>query len=54
MEPKPAAVDFASLTFREMAPEDADAVEIVEKACSDALACFTCKKSGSPSSTPSQ
>ena len=33
MEPKPAAAALAALTFREMAPEDADAVEIVEQAC---------------------
>lgn len=36
MEPNPvSSVDFSidELTFREMAPEDADAVEIVEKAC---------------------
>ena len=33
MEPKPANAIEDKLTFREMAPEDADAVEIVEKAC---------------------
>ena len=33
MEPKPASPIEDKLTFREMAPEDADAVEIVEKAC---------------------
>ena len=33
MEPKPANAIKDKLTFREMAPEDADAVEIVEKAC---------------------
>ena len=33
MEPKPANAIEDKLMFREMAPEDADAVEIVEKAC---------------------
>lgn len=33
MKPNPVNFSIDELTFREMAPEDADAVEIVERAC---------------------